>query len=76
MIINKDERVRTSSPYLGFLVLKKLHRAKDQKLMFDEIVAGLKKEAGTINYRQIIFTMIFLYQAGVIEFAEPYVYKK
>lgn len=75
-MINKDEKIKTSPPFLGFLVLKKLAKAKEQKLMFDEIVLNLKQEIGVINHRQVIFTLMFLYQAGVVEFAEPYIYKK
>ncbi len=75
-MITKDEKIKTSSPYLGFLVLKKLAKAKEQKMMLDDIVLNLKQELGSINYRQIIFSLIFLYQSGVVEFAEPYIYKK
>lgn len=75
-MITKDEKVKASSPYLGFLILKKLAKAKEEKLMLDEVVLNLKQEMVAINHRQIIFSLIFLYQAGVIEFAEPYIYKK
>lgn len=75
-MINKEEKIKTSSPYLGFLVLKKLIRVNEQKLMLDEVVLNLKQEFSTINHRQIIFTLIFLYQVGLVEFAEPYIYKK
>ncbi|HYC34558.1 MAG TPA: hypothetical protein VEC13_02390 [Candidatus Paceibacterota bacterium] len=75
-MITKDEKIKTSSPYLGFLVLKKLAKAKEQKLMLDEIVLNLKQELPVINHRQVLFSLIFLYQAGVVEFAEPYIYKK
>ncbi|MEK9131914.1 MAG: hypothetical protein AAB447_03325 [Patescibacteria group bacterium] len=75
-MITKDEKIKTSSLYLGFLVLKKLAKAKEQKMMLDDIVLNLKQELGSINHRQIIFSLIFLYQSGVVEFAEPYIYKK
>ncbi|MEI6296495.1 MAG: hypothetical protein WCO84_02495 [bacterium] len=75
-MISKDEKIKTSSPYLGFLILKKISKAKEQKLMLDEIFVNLKQELGTINHRQVIFSLIFLYQAGIVEFAEPYIYKK
>lgn len=75
-MITKDEKIKTSSPYLGFLVLKKLAKAKEQKLMLDEVIINLKQELGSISHRQIIFSLIFLYQTGVVEFAEPYIYKK
>lgn len=75
-MITKDEKIKTSSPYLGFLVLKRLAKAKDQKMMLDDIVLNLKQELGIINHRQIIFSLVFLYQSGVVEFAEPYIYKK
>jgi hypothetical protein len=75
-MITKDEKIKTSSPYIGFLILKKLAKAKEQKLMLDEIISNLKQELGIINHRQVIFSLIFLYQAGIVQFAEPYIYKK
>lgn len=75
-MINKDEKVRTSPPYMGFLILKKIGKTKEQKLMLDEIVFELKEEVGVINYRQLMFSLIFLHQSGIVDFAEPYIYKK
>ncbi len=75
-MINKDEKIKTSPLYLGFLILKKISKSKGQKLMLDEVVVNLKQDFTTINHRQIIFSLIFLYQTGIIEFAEPFIYIK
>ena len=75
-MISKDERLRFSPPYVGFLILRKLGRIKERKIIFDELVSEVKKELGTISYRQLMFGLVFLRQSQVIDFAEPYIYTK
>lgn len=75
-MINKDEKILTSPPYMGFLIIKKIYKTKEQKIMLDEVVQKIKEEIDVINYRQLMFSLLFLYQSGVIDFAEPYIYKK
>lgn len=76
MIINKDEKIKTSPAYIGYLVLKQLKRSKEEKLMIYEVIENLKQQLGVVHYRQLIFSLIFLHQSGIIDFAEPYIYKK
>ncbi|MFA7285236.1 MAG: hypothetical protein WC011_00095 [Candidatus Paceibacterota bacterium] len=75
-MINKDEKLKTSPPYLGYLILKKISKTEEKKVMLDDIFLKLKAEIGSLNYRQFMFTLIFLYQSGIIDFAEPYIYKR
>ncbi len=75
-MINKDEKIITSPTYIGYLILKKLKLAEDSKMTLYEMVEKLKEDTGMVHYRQFMFSLIFLYQAGVIDFAEPYIYKK
>lgn len=76
MIINKDEKLKTSPAYIGYLVLKQLKQTKEEKLMIYEIIENLKENLGIVHHRQLIFSLIFLHQSGIIDFAEPYIYKK
>jgi hypothetical protein len=75
-MINKDEKINTSPPYIGFLIIKKIDKVKEKRLALDEIVDFLKKEIGTISYRQLLFSLIFLYQSGIVNFVGHYIYKK
>ena len=74
LLISKDEEIRTSSVYVGYLILKELKKKKDDKISIYDIGTALKKE-GITHGSQFLFGLIFLYSAGVIEFREPYVYK-
>ncbi|HXK38379.1 MAG TPA: hypothetical protein VJ579_04920 [Candidatus Paceibacterota bacterium] len=72
-MITKDEKIGVSPPYLGFLILKRIQKRK--KITLDELVLSLKDQVGLVNHRQLIFTLIFLYQSGVVDFSEPYIFK-
>lgn len=76
MLINNSEKIKTSPAYIGYLILKQLKKQDEGKIMIYEVVENLKKEMGVVHYRQLIFSLIFLFQSGIIDFAEPYIYKK
>lgn len=74
-IITKDEQIKTTPIYIGYLILRILHSKKDNKVSIFEVVDKLKKDLKIIHYRQIILSLVFLYTVGVIKFTEPYIYK-
>lgn len=73
-MINKDEKIKTSPAYVGYLILKQLRRKEDGKMMIYDITEKLRGELGIVHYRQFIFSLIFLYESGIINFSEPYIY--
>lgn len=73
MLISKDENVKTSSVYVASLILHFFQKKHESKLSIFEISKELKKY-NIEHYRQVFFGLAFLYAAGVIEFAEPYIY--
>lgn len=73
-LISKDEFMRSSVVYIGYLILKELNRRKDKKLPLYEIYDALKKERIS-HYRQIVFSLMFLHACGAIEFREPFIFK-
>ena len=73
-LISKDEQIKTSVVYVGYLVLKELKKNKDEKISIFDMTDALKKRNIT-HYRQIIFALMFLHSCGVIDFREPYIYK-
>ncbi len=75
-LISKDEEIRSSPVYLGYLVLKKLKDKKEKKITLHELAQKMREELGNLNYRQFIFSLLFLYQSGVIDFDEPYIFSK
>lgn len=73
-LMTKDEDISTSPIYIGYLVLKILKSKKDDKVSIFEVTEKLKKELKIIHYRQVMLSLVFLYEAGVIDFTEPYIY--
>lgn len=74
-LITKDENIKTTPIYIGYLILKILKNKKGDKVSIFEVTEKLKKELRIIHYRQIVLSLIFLYTAGIINFTEPYIYK-
>ena len=74
LLISKDEKIKTSVVYVGYLILKELKKTKDDKVSIFDLTEILKKHSIT-HYRQIIFGLMFLHSCGVIDFREPYIYK-
>jgi hypothetical protein len=74
LLISKDEQIKTSVVYVGYLILKELRKSKEDKISIFEVSEMLKKRNIT-HYRQIIFALMFLHSCGIIDFREPYIYK-
>ena len=74
-LITKDENIKTTPVYIGYLVLKILKNKDNDKVSIFELVEKLKKELKVIHYKQIILSLSFLHTAGIIDFSEPYIYK-
>ena len=71
-LISKDENIKQSVIYIGFIILSKLK--KDSKISIYTMYEVLKKENIT-NTRQIMFALIFLYESNIIDFKELYICK-
>jgi len=72
-LISKDETIKTSPTYIGYLILKELKKKKEDKISIYDIGAALKKQ-GIIHGSQFVMAVIFLYATGIIDFREPYIY--
>lgn len=73
-LISKDETIKTSPTYIGYLILKEMKRIKKDKISIYDIGATLKKQ-GIIHGSQFVLAMSFLYSTGIIDFKEPYIYR-
>jgi hypothetical protein len=73
-LVSKDEPLKTSMPYVGYLVLKKLEKSEEGCLSLTEISSHLTKY-GVTKSRPMMFALIFLHLAGLIDFRAPYIYK-
>lgn len=75
-IINTDERIKSSFVYIGYIVLKEIKKQNENKITMFELISLLKKQFKVIHYRQVVFTLMFLYSLELIDFSDPYIYKK
>lgn len=75
MLITKDENIKTSPPYIGYLILKVLNRESENKVSIFDIITKLKRDLIIIHYKQVVYALIFLHMSGVINFSSPYIYK-
>ena len=74
-LISKDEDLKSTPVYIGFLILKIIKQSRKDKISIFEVMEKLKKDIKIIHYRQIVFSLMFLHSSGVIDFTEPYLYK-
>lgn len=73
-LISKDETIKTSPAFIGYLILKEIKRIKKDKISIYDIGSILKKQ-GIIHGSQFVLAMSFLYSTGIIDFKEPYIYR-
>lgn len=74
-LISKDEIIKGSPIYIGFLILTELKKQKEEKISVFELIEKLRSKQTILHYRQILFSLLFLYSTGVINFQEPYILK-
>lgn len=74
MLLAKDENLKTSSVYVGYLILKELKASKDDKVTIYEVARKLRKK-GVRHSRQLLFGVLFLHSCGVADFSAPYIYR-
>ena len=72
-LISKDENIKHSVVYIGYIILKELSLKKDGKISIYEIATTLKKNDLLIS-EQFNYSLMFLYSAGIIDFEEPYIF--
>ncbi|MEZ5325939.1 MAG: hypothetical protein R3F19_12865 [Verrucomicrobiales bacterium] len=71
-LVSKDEPLRTSLVHIGYLIIKELEKAQDQRLSLGELSLKLRKKQ-VVEYRPIMFALLFLHVTDVIDFHAPYV---
>jgi hypothetical protein len=72
-LISKDENIKHSIVYIGYIILKEISLRKDKKISIYDI-AGLLKKDNLLNSEQLNYSLMFLYAADIIDFEEPYIF--
>jgi hypothetical protein len=72
-LISKDENMKHSIVYIGYIILKEISLRKDNKMSIYDI-AGLLKKDNLLNSEQLNYSLMFLYAADIIDFEEPYIF--
>lgn len=73
-LVSKDEPLSTSMAHIGYIVLREFEATGEERLSLTAITSRLRKKKIT-GYRPIMFALIFLHLAGIIEFRAPYIYR-
>lgn len=73
-LVSKDEAMKASMVYVGYIVLKRLEKSRDGRASLTEISTDLAKH-GITKSRPMTIGLLFLHLAGAIEFRAPYVYR-
>ena len=73
-LVSKDEPLTTSMVHIGYVILKEFESSGEDRLSLTAVTSALKKKKIT-QYRPIMFALVFLHVAGVVDFKAPYVYR-
>ena len=74
-LISKDENIKNSIVYIGYIILKELSSKEDKKMSIYDIATLLKKN-NLLNSEQLNYSLMFLYAADIVDFQEPYIFSK
>lgn len=74
-LISKDENIKRSIVYLGYIILKELSLRNEKKMSIYDVANVLKKHE-ILNSQQLTYSLMFLHAADIIDFNEPYIYVK
>lgn len=74
-LLSKDENIKNSIVYIGYVILKELSLRKEGKMSIYDI-AGLLKKENLLNGEQLNYSLMFLYATDIVDFQEPYIYVK
>lgn len=75
-LIARDENIKSTTVYIGYLILRALKRSRQRKITIFDAVETIRNEHGFVHYRQLMFALSFLYSTNVIDFVEPYIYRR
>ena len=73
LLISAEQDLRSSSIYGGFLILNALR--DNERISIFDLYNILKKDNRNFTYSSTLYTLIFLFVNGLIDFDEPYIYK-
>ncbi|KIC01314.1 hypothetical protein OA88_14515 [Flavobacterium sp. JRM] len=74
-LISKDENIKHSIVYIGYLILKDLSKSKNGRSTIYDIASSLNSQE-VFSGEQLNYSLMFLYSLDIIEFEQPYIYVK
>lgn len=66
------DSMKSSSMYIGYIILKEIQKSKSKKVSIYRISECLKKN-NLNSGRHLIIGLTFLHSLGIIDFEEPYI---
>ena len=74
-LISKDENIKNSIVYIGYIILKELSLREEKKISIYDIASLLKKH-NLLNGEQLNYSLMLLYATDIVDFKEPYIFAK
>ena len=74
-LISKDENIKHSIIYIGYLILKDLSKSENARSTLYDIASSLSKQE-VFSGEQLNYSLMFLFSLDIIEFEQPYIYIK
>ena len=74
-LISKDENIRHSIVYIGYLILKDLSKSEKGRNTIYDIASSLSKQE-VFSGEQLNYSLMFLFALDIIDFEQPYIYIK
>lgn len=75
MMMANGNTLKSSAMYIGYLMLKEIHKQGTNKVSIYDISRALKR-AGIASSRQLVLGLSFLYSVDIIEFEEANIWIK
>ena len=75
MMLASSNALKSSTMYIGYLILKEIRKQEVEKISIYDVSKVLKK-AGITSSRQLILGLSFLYSVNIVEFEEANIWVK
>jgi len=73
-LLNESLDLKSSSVYIGYVILQELQRK--EKVSILDLYGVIKRRVGAVSYQNTMNSLVFLRMCGLVEFKAPYFYPK
>lgn len=74
LLINKTEKIKRSTPYIGYLILEYLKNRDKTNIV--SLNTHLQKKLSYLSYRELVFALTFLFSLGLVDQESVYIKRR